>query len=301
MLEISSPPYPTIRKELYAGNVISFLGAGTSTGVRGEDETWQDGSERLLPRASELALHLATEAGLEDAGSEDLAAIAHYYESKVGRKLLRGELHRIFTGGHPLRPIHELLADVEKPQLIVTTNYDDLIERALEARGREFDVVIPALVDDAQPLYRPHGGELAAIQAMQLERKLAKLPRTVVYKIHGSIIRGEDPQEEYVITDGDYLRFLMGMTRKQVLPAAIGKLFEQRSFLFLGYGLRDWNVRLLLTQLRPYLSSKKVREIVSWAIDELPSEISIRFWRTQAVDIYGMPLDEFAEKVWAPR
>jgi hypothetical protein len=133
------PPYPIIRSKLFAGRVIPFLGAGTSTGVRTGEVAWSKGSRSLLPRASELAEHLATASELAPDVPRDLPAIAYYYESRAGRALLYEELHDIFTGGNqPLRPIHRLLADVDKPLLIVTTNYDDLMERALRERNRPF-------------------------------------------------------------------------------------------------------------------------------------------------------------------
>jgi hypothetical protein len=293
------PPYPTIYQKLAAGQVIPFLGAGASSGVRAADEAWQKGSATLLPFAGELAAHLATATALPDDVPRDLPAIAHYYYKTVGRDSLDGELREIFSGSPPLRRHHELLAEIETPQLIVTTNYDDLIERALRARKRPFDLVVQTVTETNRLLYQPHRKALARVSPRELDEALLEGDRTLVYKIHGTVVRDVPGLDEYVITEGDYLDFLTRMTRGKLVPAPIGEKFATRHFLFLGYGLRDWNVRILLNQLRPYLRRQKALKIASWAIDEKPSVVEQKFWDERGVLMYGMKLDEFADALAA--
>src|SRR5919197_920289 len=57
-----------------------------------------------------------------------------------------------FDVNFPLTPVHEFLATLPgllrdharafRPPLIVTTNYDDLMEQALTARNAAFDVIV---------------------------------------------------------------------------------------------------------------------------------------------------------------
>jgi hypothetical protein len=76
------------------------------------------------------------------------------------------------------------------------------------------------------------------------------------------------------------------MTRTRVIPPDILNHFRDRHFLFLGYGLRDWNLRVLLNNLRQDLNK-------SWAIDLYPSELETRLWRSRSVNIFQLSIDDF--------
>src|SRR5436309_2347619 len=137
-----SPPYSLIRTKLWEGRVIPFLGAGASLGGRAAGITWERGKAACLPNGGELATYLARRTEFPPDELLDLAKVAQYYNVVGGREALDDELHDIFNCDYPLTPLHNFLAEVPKPLLIVTTNYDDLIERAFDAKGRPYDVVI---------------------------------------------------------------------------------------------------------------------------------------------------------------
>ena len=85
----------------------------------------------------------------------------------------------------------------------------------------------------------------------------SKLPaelmkRTVIYKMHGTVDR-RSKWDNYVITEDDYVDFLSRMADRTAVPALFLKAFRDRHFLFLGYGLSDWNLRLVLRNLREIL------------------------------------------------
>src|SRR6185503_2633448 len=67
--------------------------------------------------------------------------VASYFQIRTSRGDLTRSLHRVFGGESPVRSIHELLADAPKAMLIITTNYDDLIERAFRAKGKPYHLV----------------------------------------------------------------------------------------------------------------------------------------------------------------
>ena len=78
--------------------------------------------------------------------------------------------------------------------------------------------------------------------------------------------------------------------------------FSARQFLFLGYGLRDWNLRVVLKNLNAVL---KIQESVrteeeedpSWAIQFEPSLLERRLWERRRVDIYNLDINEFVEQL----
>jgi hypothetical protein len=297
-----SVPYGVIRQALEEGRVIPFLGAGASLGYRPEPPAWKKGESRFLPTAWELACHLATMSNLAPELPRELPAIAQYYAAEAaGRQGLHRELHAIFDDDYSVPPLHTMLAGIDAPLLIVTTNYDDLVERAFA--GREYDLVIHK-TGTSRVLWRPHGRDADEVGVQQLNIDMSST--TVVYKLHGSVERskpgenGEASLGDYLITEGDYLDFLVGMTRSRVIPRSIGEAFRRRHFLFLGYGLRDWNIRIILSQLERGLQQKRRTNLLSWAIDANPSPLDRRFWKDRGIEVYKETIEDFVKGLEGP-
>src|SRR5262249_2567138 len=124
-------------------------------------------------------------------------------------------------------------------QLIVTTNYDQLLERALRDSGRDPWVIV-------QPIEG-----FKSTDRRKLDEKLAEFEGDVVYKIHGSFSAApgspaSSPAHWIVITEEDYIKFLLTITRvKEGIPEQIVTKLKLSSLLFLGYSLEDWDFRTL--------------------------------------------------------
>jgi len=76
------------------------------------------------------------------------------------------------------------------------------------------------------------------------------------------------------------------------VPAAFREYFSKRAFLFLGYSLRDWNMRVLLKEV-------SVSDITSWAILYQPTAFERKLWERRKVDIFDLKLEEFVTKIRA--
>ena len=63
-------------------------------------------------------------------------------------------------------------------------------------------------------------------------------------------------------------------------------------FLFLGYSLRDWNVRAILRRIWDEQRRKKRK---SWAIQLNPEEIEEKSWRERGAEIIDVELDTYVE------
>ena len=112
-------------------------------------------SERI-PDANALAHWLARFVSLEDSDA-DLLRVSQYLETTLGWEELYHRLHQVFEPEPTRTTVHEFLAalpkqlrdasstspelDIRDRILIVTTNYDDALERAFDAAGEPFDVV----------------------------------------------------------------------------------------------------------------------------------------------------------------
>lgn len=294
------PPYRLIRKGLDSGDVIPFLGAGASLGaaVAGGE------SPQVLPSGNELAEQLALEANFPEGEEQTLASVAQYYEDvAAGRVALYEQLHSVFTKEYAPGRIHRYLAGLTGPLLVVTTNYDDLLERALREAGKPFDLVIhttdPTLGE--RLLWWANGAdEPELVVANKLYIDLAQT--TVVYKMHGAVDRIAAERDQYVITEDDYVDFLTRLIKQEAFPAILAEPFQERHFLFLGYGLRDWNLRVILNRVDKDLrhGPEGAPNLRSWAIDAFPSDLETRLWQGRGVEIYKLAIDEFLDGLTAP-
>jgi hypothetical protein len=99
--------------------------------------------------------------------------------------------------------------------------------------------------------------------------------------------------------------FLARMTGQYAIPARFMLHFRQSRFLFLGYGLRDWNLRVMLKSLRripagnggdeaPGLDEEGLR---SWAIQQDPSVLEQMLWQARRVNIYDVDIDDFVARM----
>jgi hypothetical protein len=241
---------------------------------------------------------------IESRDRDDLAKVSSYYADVNGRRTLRERLREILVHKFPRGAVHDFLAAVPAPLVIVTTNYDTLIEQSFLAANKPYDLVVyPADRKDVANavLWWPHGASEPRIQAPN-ELDIDLTNTTVIYKMHGTINREVDQWDNFVITEEDYIEFLSRMTAKTAVPSLFLPYFRERSFLFLGYGLGDWNFRVILKNLTKFLPAKRVgyddEEILpSWAVQYHPSELETKLWERRNVCIFDLTIDEFVSKM----
>ena len=131
--------------------------------------------------------------------------------------------------------------------------------------------------------------------------------------MHGTVDR-RSKWDNYVITEDDYVDFLSRMADRTAVPALFMKAFHDRHFLFLGYGLGDWNLRLVLRNLReilpgaakaaaegaekePETDEEKQSAPLSWAIQFQPSDLEMTLWKSRGVNIYDVDINEFTRRL----
>ncbi len=62
-------------------------------------------------------------------------------------------------------------------------------------------------------------------------------------------------------------------------------------FLFLGYSMRDWNLRVILHRIW----GEQRLKYKSWAIQRDPDKLEREFWGLRGVDVHDVPLEEYVE------
>ena len=273
------------------GEVVPFLGAGANLLSLDAGPGAGDGPLPRLPTGGELTTRLAREIGYPDPNPDDLLRVAQYVDAVLGEGGLYKILHRVFSCATPSNALHELLASLPPmlrerdvpQQLIMTTNYDDTLERALRARGEAYDV----LWYEAKPgdracgkfLHQPPGGEPVVIDRPNEYDALSLRERPVIVKLHGAIHRESARLDSYVITENHYIDYMTQSDISQQLPATLLEVMADSHFLFLGYSMRDWNLRVILRRIW----GQRRLAYRSWAVqmpleDERQNRIEQRLW-----------------------
>jgi hypothetical protein len=295
--------------------VIPFLGAGTNLCGRPEQVDWRTG--KFLPSGQELASYLAENYAYPEEESLDLLRVSQYVQSVTGGPALYEELHDVFARDYAPTALHQLLADVPgavrawaeqgygaRQQLIITTNYDDALERAFRDVGEPVDLVTYQAKGPGRGKFLHHTpeGDARLIDEPNRYRGLALGVRPVILKIHGAVDRGDVDRDSYVITEDHYIEYLAQTDIANIIPAALMAVMNESHFLFLGYSLRDWNLRVILQRIwgrQPF-----DEKYTSWAVRKDPSKLEERLWRSRNVDNLDVDLDTYVhalrEAVFAP-
>lgn len=193
--------FPSLVKALTQGNGVLFVGAGVSIGAGLPG--W---AELLRPLAEEVRFSWPTEEVFLT--SDHLLTVSQYYENKQGRNaLIRYLREKLDTTLLAPTSTHERLFSLPI-RTIFTTNYDDLIERALQEMGIRRQVIFSAV-------HLPYWDE----NVVQ------------VIKLCGDLL---DP--EMVVTKRD---FNLYFAKKSHLASRLRATLENKIPLFLGYSLRD--------------------------------------------------------------
>jgi hypothetical protein len=291
--------YKMVVKAITDGRVVPFFGAGVNLCGRPAETAWQLG--QYLPSGGELAEHLAKEYGYPPSEVQDLVRVSQYVAVVVGSGPLYEELHSLLDADYRPTPLHQFFATLpavlrqkgypHPGQLIVTTNYDDLMERAFQDAGQPFDLVSYMAEGEERGkfLHWPSEGEARLIEKPNEYRGLSLDQRPVILKIHGAVDRATGERDSYVITEDHYIDYLTRTDISNLVPVTLAAKLRRSHFLFLGYSLRDWNLRVILHRIwgEQKLTWK------SWAIQLNPHPIDIEFWRKRDVDIFDVRLEEY--------
>ncbi len=286
------------------GRVIPFFGAGANLCDRPDDAAWEPGW--FTPSGGELAVTLAERSYFPEKDASDLARVSQYADATLGEGGLYDVLHEVFDADYAPTSLHRLFARVPEllrvprapsrapvPQLLIlTTNYDDLAERALTDEGEPFDVVWYEAKQRAAArgrfIHRAPDGEIFEVAPANKYTGLDPAQRPVILKLHGAIDRDDPRRDSYVITEDSYIDYLAGGDVGEQIPFSVRARMADSYFLFLGYSMRDWNLRLLLHRLW----GDQPLTYRSWAVQEEAKPLEREFWRRRDVDVLEAPFEQ---------
>jgi hypothetical protein len=255
-----------VAEKIKEGNCILFLGAGVHRPPPEDSEKWDYPEEQRLCTARELAEELANECHYKKKFpkelSLDLQRVSLCFEESLGRDELVNSLIRHLKDGKKPSPALMMLASLPF-KIFITTNYDLLLDDALfEFKKKPYRIV-----------YNP--------KSNLPTNDIVKDPtdqQPLLFKMHGDL----NQRESIVITDEDYITFVQRMSDKDALhpvPQTVRYRMQRWPILFVGYSLRDYNLRLIFRTLRWHVDPANFPR--AYSIDKSPDPLILQLWQNE--------------------
>ncbi len=244
MARVGSLPEALVRA-VADGRAVLFLGAGFSHGVTELD--WPALIERLRPQVTDTS------------GWDTLDALdrAQLFVVANGRDCLEAELAGLLPTaevlGDKVTDFHREVLKMPFP-IIVTTNYDGLVEATLNDLGETYRLIVD---------------EDEVVDAFAREDDCR-----LVIKMHGDLWLGDT----IVLTREDYLTY---EHRRPKMVALLHSLLLSRTFFFFGFGLSDPNFLLLFHKVL----QQGVRSRSAYAVMREPNSLLVKYWAGHRVEI----------------
>lgn len=254
---------------LKEGNCGLFIGAGVSMDPPSSLPNWKSVLLHLIDKAETKKLKTDMISTLkEEIDNSNFLAVAEYLHSYLGVDFTNF-LYDIFNG-ESLVPNenHKIITQIDCP-IIITTNYDKLLENAFVAQG------INPLVTTAD--------NNAVLQKLDNPKARKKL-----FKIHGTI----DNPNNLVLSDKTYTNLLMN----EQFSLIVKSYLHRYSFAFIGYSLKDPDILLFLKNLK-YIFDDFTPCHYALVREKDVSEISRVYFK----DVYNIDIVTFKEFEELPR
>jgi DNA-binding SARP family transcriptional activator len=268
--------FPDVAEALLAGRLVAVIAAGRDLAPQLASRFRYPPDHAVeMPRVSQFAATLRGYGPLHDelrslAGDEP-TALHRFFASLPPRLRERGLPH----------------------QLLVTTDYDGALEQAFADAGEEVDVV-------AYLAAGPHRGKFCHLAADGSSRvidvpgdyaaELSLERRTVILRVRGRA-DASSAWESFVITEDDHLDYLRRADVAAGVPVGLAATLRRSHFLFLGYSVHDWCLRLVLGRICTELPLA----YRSWAVLASPAPTEGELWRAAGVDLVQAPLEPYVD------
>jgi DNA-binding SARP family transcriptional activator len=264
---------------------------------------------RLVPvlgtEVGDVARRLAERFDLPPEERAELTKVAQYVALMKGSGPLYDELHELLRTTTAPTSLHRffaalplLLRERGAPhQVVVTTSYDLALEQAFLDAGEEFDVVSYLATGRHRGKFC-HFAPDGTVRVIEIPNRYATPldleRRTVILKLHGGIDQAQDRGwESFVITEDDYIGYLVHGDIGKAVPVSLAVRLRRSHFLFLGYGMRDWNHRVVLNRLW----GDETVDYRSWAVTAHAGPVERALWRGRDIDVLEAPVEEYVESL----
>jgi hypothetical protein len=188
-------------------NLAIFVGAGVSL---------SSNTDALrMPMWGDIVKEIAAQ--IDETEERDYLKIAQYYYNNLGDDVYYERLYNMFPEDLEPSKVHESIFDVN-PDIIITTNWDTLLEQENYSHSRFYDVVAT-------------------------DRELVKStePHKII-KMHGDF-----KHKNIVFKEDDYLNY---PEHFPLIENYIKSILSTHIVLFLGYSYNDINLKMIIQWMR---------------------------------------------------
>ncbi len=297
------PNFDRIVRAIESGRCIPFLGAGVSMDFK----SWVNGQDLIpgCPSGEQLKFKLTDaikRARLPEtqlntlAQLPDLPSVAEFFHfvDNGQRSDLESVVKQAIASAVFPRPIHWVMTGIPSIRCVFTTNYDELIETAAKNHPTPRDLRGPFVYNQSLPeQIKPSD---IPIELIKGERFNPDLPAPaaghplVLYKMHGCVKHSDS----MLITTNDYVQYIaLWRDERRGMPKEFRDLLYKNTFLFLGYGLSDWNFRVIWESMITSFPNGKF-EINSYAIKKNVSEFESEIYKRRGIDLIDCDLTYLA-------
>lgn len=148
--------------------------------------------------------------------------------------------------------IHKMLLDLN-PHAFITTNFDDLLETAASENCQSFKVIA---CDD----------EISQINGDRF-----------ILKLHGDL-----NHRNIVLKEEDYLNYSENF---KLVETLLKSIFATNTVVFIGYGLNDYNIKLILNWTKTLLKEKFNKPIFIYTDDAELSKDELRYHESKGLSV----------------
>ncbi|EHK2304541.1 SIR2 family protein [Clostridium perfringens] len=200
-----------INKAARNNKLVVFVGAGVS--MNSGYPSWQD----LI---KDFAYGLDYD--MRESSFDELLRIPQYYYNARKEKEYYDVIYNKFNIKSEPNNIHDLILELN-PAHIITTNYDDLIERKANSKGMFYDVV----AKDSDLAY--------------------SFNNKMIIKMHGDL-----KNKNIVLKEDDYMSYFNNF---KLIQNYIKSLISTHVVLFVGYSVSDVNLKYIFQWVRDILKN----------------------------------------------
>ncbi len=221
---------------------------------------------------------------------ENLAQVAQYLAFNLARGFPRDEL-----GAYLRQEIRQRYAEDLPPELRGASAPLDRLVESVGAQRRAtqpaephtvlarlpFPIYITTNPDNLLAAALVEAGKQPQVEVCRWNRYLERLPTTLapdfrpdpdhplVYHLFGRI----DMPRSLVLTEDDYFRYLIGVTRnRELIPSVLRSALADSALLFLGFQADDWHFRVLFHSLMQEEGSDLLEDYAHVAVQIDPED-----------------------------
>ena len=286
--------------KITSDSLVFFLGWDINLYGRSPELNWQPDRCNFLPSISEFSAYLSKEFDypLFDE-QQDFSRVSQFIVDKGDIYELWFALNSLIDRHYPPTPLHHFFAKLPdilashaySPSypLIITTNYDDALERAFRECDQPFDLVsyVARGEERGQFVHCFPDGKTQVISDPEMYDGISFEERPVILKICGTITPTDSDLNGFVV-GGDLAHFDYIDVRS--LPIKLVAKLRRNGLLFLGCRSRDWNLRNLLRRL---YGEHRVGGRNSWWIEPSPRILDKPWLNSCGIRVFSARLEEF--------